>query len=147
VYQNSVHGNSLATLYSCVGDRSPLIILIEDTHRHLFGCFLTTPLKSQKKMSSFTGTGEVRTLQTPPFVTQLFQECCSVDPTMTFLCGTVVVSVLRPHCVQAFLFTLQPECEAYRWSGVNGYYVATSSESICIGCGYVSTILAVRGPT
>jgi hypothetical protein len=60
VYQNSVHGNSLATLYSCVGDRSPLIILIEDTHRHLFGCFLTTPLKSQKKMSSFTGTGEVR---------------------------------------------------------------------------------------
>lgn len=93
VYQNSVHGNSLATLYSCVGDRSPLIILIEDAHRHLFGCFLTTPLKSQKKLSSFTGTGE------------------------------------------AFLFTLRPECEAFRWSGVNGYYVATSSESICIGCG------------
>ncbi len=89
VYQNSVHGNSLATLYSCVGDRSPLIILIEDTHRHLFGCFLTTPLKSQKKMSSFTGTGEVRTLQAPPFVTQLFQECCSVDPTIPFLCGTL----------------------------------------------------------
>ncbi|ELR19032.1 TLD protein [Acanthamoeba castellanii str. Neff] len=71
----------------------PLIILIEDAHRHLFGCFLTTPLKSQKKLSSFTGTGE------------------------------------------AFLFTLRPECEAFRWSGVNGYYVATSSESICIGCG------------
>jgi hypothetical protein len=99
VYQNSVHGNSLATLYSCVGDRSPLIILIEDAHRHLFGCFLTTPLKSQKKLSSFTGTGEVRTpdhRRPPPFY--IFKRVFVLTPRSLSSVWNVV-SVLRPRCV------------------------------------------------
>jgi len=93
VYKNSVHGNSLATLYSCADRCSPLIILVEDAEGYLFGCFLTNPLKCQKKPTTFSGTGE------------------------------------------AFLFTLRPEYAAYRWSGINGYYVATSTDSICVGCG------------
>jgi hypothetical protein len=59
VYQNSEDGNSLAMLYSCVGSYAPLIILLEDSNRHLFGCFLATPLKCQKTLSTFGGTGEV----------------------------------------------------------------------------------------
>lgn len=63
VYQNSVHGNSLATLYTCVENTSPLIIVIEDANRYLFGCFLTTPLKyDKKKPTTFTGTGEVSSI-------------------------------------------------------------------------------------
>ena len=59
VYQNSVHGNSLATLYTCVDNSSPLIILVEDANHYLFGCFLTSPLKCHKKPTTFSGTGEV----------------------------------------------------------------------------------------
>ncbi len=60
LYKNTVHGNSISTLYSCVNNDWPLVILIEDSNHCVFGCFLSHPLKSQgKKATGFKGTGEV----------------------------------------------------------------------------------------
>jgi hypothetical protein len=42
------------------------------------------------------------------------------------------------------LFTLRPECEAYRWAGINDLNVACSPKSICIGCGFVIPLWRAR---
>ncbi|XP_033495731.1 TLD domain-containing protein 2 isoform X1 [Epinephelus lanceolatus] len=91
VYSTAVHGSSLRTLYRNMAELdSPVLLVIKDMHKKVFGAFSSDPFKVSKHCY---GTGET------------------------------------------FLFSFNPEFQAYRWSGENSYLVSGNLESLHIGGG------------
>ncbi|KAI3360404.1 hypothetical protein L3Q82_002315 [Scortum barcoo] len=91
VYSTAIHGSSLKTLYrSMAGLDSPVLLVIKDLHKKVFGAFSSDPFKVSKHCY---GTGET------------------------------------------FLFSFNPDFQAYRWSGENSYFVSGNLESLHIGGG------------
>ncbi|XP_068592400.1 nuclear receptor coactivator 7 [Cebidichthys violaceus] len=91
VYSTAVHGSSLKTLYrNMAGLDSPVLLVVKDMHKKVFGAFSSDPFKVSKYCY---GTGET------------------------------------------FLFTFNPDFQAYRWSGENSYFVSGNLESLQIGGG------------
>ncbi|XP_068452436.1 nuclear receptor coactivator 7 [Clinocottus analis] len=91
VYSTAVHGSSLTTLYrNMAGLDSPVLLVIRDMHRKVFGAFSSDPFRVSKYCY---GTGET------------------------------------------FLFSFNPDFQAYRWSGENSYFVSGHLESLQIGGG------------
>ncbi|KAI4811096.1 hypothetical protein KUCAC02_014017 [Chaenocephalus aceratus] len=91
VYSTAIHGSSLKTLYrnmACL--ESPVLLVIKDTHKKVFGAFSSDPFKVSKYCY---GTGET------------------------------------------FLFSFNPDFQAYKWSGENSYFVGGNLESLQIGGG------------
>ncbi|XP_054478006.1 nuclear receptor coactivator 7 [Anoplopoma fimbria] len=91
VYSTAIHGSSLKTLYrNMAGLDSPVLLVIKDIHKKVFGAFSSDPFKVSKYCY---GTGET------------------------------------------FLFSFNPDFQAYRWSGENSYFVSSNQESLQIGAG------------
>ncbi|KAM7420351.1 hypothetical protein PAMA_014863 [Pampus argenteus] len=91
VYSTAIHGSSLKTLYrNMAGLDSPVLLVIKDMHKKVFGAFSSDPFKVSKYCY---GTGET------------------------------------------FLFSFNPDFQAYRWSGENSYFVSGNLESLQIGGG------------
>ncbi|XP_035499816.2 nuclear receptor coactivator 7 isoform X1 [Scophthalmus maximus] len=91
VYSTAIHGSSLKTLYrNMAGLDSPVLLVIKDVHKKVFGAFSTDPFRVSKY---YYGTGET------------------------------------------FLFSFNPDFQAYRWSGENSYFVNGKLESLQIGGG------------
>ncbi|XP_077950265.1 TLD domain-containing protein 2 isoform X2 [Gasterosteus aculeatus] len=91
VYSTSIHGSSLKTLYrNMAGLDCPVLLVIKDMHKKVFGAFSSDPFKVSKYCY---GTGET------------------------------------------FLFSFNPDFQAYRWSGENSYFVSGNWESLQIGGG------------
>ncbi|XP_010752651.2 nuclear receptor coactivator 7 isoform X1 [Larimichthys crocea] len=91
VYSTAIHGSSLKTLYrNMAGLDSPVLLVIKDMHKKVFGAFSSDPFKVSKYCY---GTGET------------------------------------------FLFSFNPEFQAYKWSGENSYFVSGNLESLQIGGG------------
>ncbi|MED6231974.1 Nuclear receptor coactivator 7 [Ataeniobius toweri] len=56
VYSTAVHGTSLRTLYRNMADLdSPVLLVIKDMHKNVFGAFCSDPLRVSKY---FYGTGK-----------------------------------------------------------------------------------------
>ncbi|KAM9353076.1 nuclear receptor coactivator 7 [Symphorus nematophorus] len=97
VYSTAIHGSSLKTLYrNMAGLDSPVLLVIKDMHKKVFGAFSSDPFKVSKYCY---GTGET------------------------------------------FLFSFNPDFQAYRWSGENSYFVSGNLESLQIGGGGVGFAL------
>ncbi|XP_042280521.1 nuclear receptor coactivator 7 isoform X2 [Thunnus albacares] len=91
VYSTAIHGSSLKTLYrNMAGLDSPVLLVIKDMHKKVFGAFSSDPFRVSKYCY---GTGET------------------------------------------FLFSFNPDFQAYRWSGENSYFVGGNLESLQIGGG------------
>ncbi|XP_029307809.1 nuclear receptor coactivator 7 [Cottoperca gobio] len=91
VYSTAVHGSSLKTMYrNMAGLDSPVLLVIKDMHKKVFGAFSSDPFKVSKNCY---GTGET------------------------------------------FLFSFNPDFQAYKWSGENSYFVCGDLESMQIGGG------------
>ncbi|XP_022609337.1 nuclear receptor coactivator 7 isoform X1 [Seriola dumerili] len=91
VYSTAIHGSSLKTLYrNMAGLDSPVLLVIKDMHKKVFGAFSSHPFRVSKYCY---GTGET------------------------------------------FLFSFNPDFQAYRWSGENSYFVSGNLESLQIGGG------------
>ncbi|XP_070822687.1 nuclear receptor coactivator 7 [Chaetodon trifascialis] len=91
VYSTAMHGSSLKTLYrNMAGLDSPVLLVIKDMHKKVFGAFSSDPFRVSKYCY---GTGET------------------------------------------FLFSFNPDFQAYRWSGENSYFVSGNVESLQIGGG------------
>ncbi|XP_059195152.1 nuclear receptor coactivator 7 [Centropristis striata] len=91
VYSSAVHGSSLKTLYRNMASLdSPVLLVIKDMHKKVFGAFSSDPFKVSKYCY---GTGET------------------------------------------FLFSFNPDFQAYKWSGENSYFVSGNVESLQIGGG------------
>ncbi|KAM9851725.1 nuclear receptor coactivator 7 isoform 2-T2 [Aulostomus maculatus] len=91
VYSIAIHGSSLKTLYrNMAGLDSPVLLVIRDMHKKVFGAFSSEPFRISKHCY---GTGET------------------------------------------FLFSFNPDFQAYRWSGENSYFVSGSLDSLHIGGG------------
>ncbi|XP_034467869.1 nuclear receptor coactivator 7 isoform X2 [Hippoglossus hippoglossus] len=91
VYSTAIHGSSLKTLYrNMAGLDSPVLLIVRDMHKKVFGAFSTDPFRVSKYCY---GTGET------------------------------------------FLFSFNPDFQAYRWSGENSYFVSGKLESLQIGGG------------
>ncbi|KAF3840076.1 hypothetical protein F7725_018793 [Dissostichus mawsoni] len=91
VYSTAIHGSSLKTLYrNMAGLERPVLLVIKDTHKKVFGAFSSDPFKVSKYCY---GTGET------------------------------------------FLFSFNPDFQAYKWSGENSYFMGGNLESLQIGGG------------
>ncbi|XP_074508623.1 TLD domain-containing protein 2 isoform X1 [Sebastes fasciatus] len=91
VYSTAIHGSSLKTLYrNMSGLDSPVLLVIKDLHKQVFGAFSSDPFRVSKQCY---GTGET------------------------------------------FLFSFNPDFQAYRWSGENSYFVSGNLDSLQIGGG------------
>lgn len=90
VYSTMRHGVSLHTFYSKCEGTDPVIVVLRDGGKAVFGCYASVPWKAAKQ---YYGNGE------------------------------------------AFVFTLEPKVEVFRWSRANSFFQLGSAERVAVGGG------------
>ncbi|KAJ1976750.1 oxidation resistance protein 1 [Dimargaris verticillata] len=118
LYSTSQHGISLATLFRQVEKKGPLVLAVRDTNDHVFGGFLSEPLKPSP---NYYGSGECFLWKAMVNNAPLVDEAHTASASSTATASTTV--------------TDYNDAKVFKWTGNNDYLILCEPDFIAMGGG------------